>query len=160
MTRKLTHISSGGKPWMVDVSGKLKTVRVARAQAQVQLSKSTAALVRSKQAKKGDVLQVAILAGIQAVKRTPDIIPLCHPIAVTGVEVDASLGRDGVVTIESAVKTTGETGVEMEALTAVSVAALTVYDMLKAVERGIVIKHIGLLEKSGGKSGHWKRRNS
>lgn len=145
---------------MVDVSGKLKTVRVARAQAQVQLSKSTAALVRSKQAKKGDVLQVAILAGIQAVKRTPDIIPLCHPIAVTGVEVDASLGRDGVVTIESTVKTMGETGVEMEALTAVSVTALTVYDMLKAVERGIVIKHIGLLEKSGGKSGNWKRRNS
>ena len=157
MAKKLTHMDSRGKPRMVDVSEKQKTRRIAKAVAHVRLSKATAEMVRSRQAKKGDVLQVAILAGIQATKRTSDLIPLCHPIPITGVEVDAAIDKKGVVTIEATVKTTGETGVEMEALTAVSVAALTVYDMLKAAERGIVIEKICLLEKSGGRSGLWKR---
>lgn len=157
MAKQLTHMDSRGKPRMVDVSEKPRTQRVARAEARVRLSRGTAKLVRTTRTKKGDVLQVAILAGIQAVKRTADIIPLCHPIAVTGVEVDASIDPKGVVTIEATVKTTGETGVEMEALMAVSAGALTVYDMLKAAERGIVIESIRLIEKSGGRSGRWKR---
>ncbi len=157
MAKRLTHMDSRGKPRMVDVSEKPRTQRVARAEARVRLSRGTAKLVRTTRTKKGDVLQVAILAGIQAVKRTADIIPLCHPIAVTGVEVDASIDPKGVVTIEATVKTTGETGVEMEALMAVSAGALTVYDMLKAAERGIVIESIRLIEKSGGRSGRWKR---
>ncbi len=156
--KKLTHIDSRGKPRMVDVSAKARTERTATAEGFVRLSAATAKLVRSKRSKKGDVLQVAILAGIQAVKRTSDLIPLCHPILVTGVEVDADLpAGKNTVHIRATVRTTGETGVEMEALTAVSAAALTVYDMLKAVERGIVIENIRLVHKAGGKSGEWKR---
>jgi cyclic pyranopterin phosphate synthase len=159
--RKLTHIDQGGAARMVDVSEKAATERIAVAEGRVRMSKPTLDLVLSGNAKKGDVLGAARIAGIMAAKKTHDLIPLCHPLPITKVEIDidpddaAPAGTPGLV-VRATVKVTGQTGVEMEALTAVSVACLTVYDMIKAVERGAVIDAIRLIEKSGGKSGHYR----
>ena len=151
----LTHIDESGAARMVDVGGKDVTRRVARAQARITMSDAALKLV-AEGSKKGDVLQVARIAGIQAAKRTSDLIPLCHPLAIDSVTVDLSLS-DGGVDIEATVAISGRTGVEMEALTAASVAALTVYDMTKAVDKGMVIERILLVEKEGGRSGHYLR---
>ncbi len=152
----LSHIDASGAARMVDVSSKDETHRVATAEATVRMSRETLALIQSGGMPKGDVLATARIAGIMAAKRTPDLIPLCHPLAITGVTVELTPdGRDSL-RIEATVKTTGKTGVEMEALTAASVAALTVYDMCKAVEKGMVIENVRLLEKTGGKSGPWR----
>jgi cyclic pyranopterin phosphate synthase len=142
---------------MVDVSAKADTVRVATARGRVSMQAETLALIVEGRMPKGDVLAVARVAGIMAAKRTPDLVPLCHPLPISGVEVE--LTPDGLspgIEIEATVRTTGKTGVEMEALTAVSVAALTVYDMCKAVERGLRIEGIRLVAKSGGKSGDFR----
>ena len=153
----LTHFDAAGAAQMVDVSGKPATIRRAVARGSVAMAPETLALVAAGTAAKGDVLGVARLAGIMAAKRTADLIPLCHPLALSKVGVDltpdAAAGR---VEIEATVATTGPTGVEMEALTAVSVAALTVYDMLKAVDRGMVIGQVRLVLKEGGKSGRFE----
>ncbi len=143
---------------MVDVSAKAETVREAVARAVLVMQPATLARIRAGQVAKGDVLGVARTAGILASKRTPDLIPLCHPLRITGVDVTFDLDRRAsALTIETRVRTVDKTGVEMEALTAAAVAALTVYDMVKAVDKGITITDLGLLEKSGGKSGHWVR---
>lgn len=144
---------------MVDVSDKDTTRRVARASGKVTLKPETAALIRAHRTPKGDPLEAARLAGIMAAKRTSELIPLCHPLAIEHVDVIAELGEDGV-RLESSVVTTGKTGAEMEALTAVSVAALTVYDMCKAVERGMTIDAVRLEAKSGGKSGEYTREEA
>ena len=151
---KLTHVDSTGRAHMVDVSDKLVTDRIAVAKGEVFMKKVTFNLIRDGVLKKGDVLTVAQIAGITAAKRTADLIPLCHPLPLTKVDVDLTLEESlpGVI-ITATVKTSGRTGVEMEALTAVSVAALTVYDMAKAVERTMRIGNIQLVEKQGGKSG-------
>jgi len=141
---------------MVDVSGKSATSRRAVAESYVRLSGSTLSLLRKGDLPKGNALETARLAGIQAAKRTPDLIPLCHPLLLTHVDVEAEPRRDGVRFVAT-VSCTGSTGVEMEALTAASVAALTLYDMVKAVEKGATIERIQLLEKSGGKSGLYRR---
>ena len=155
MTEKaLTHFDDGGNARMVDVGGKAETERVAVARASVTMQPGTLALIRDGKAAKGDVLAVAQLAGIMAAKKTPDLIPLCHPLALSSVDVRLSLdAARNAVDIEATYKLKGRTGVEMEALTAASVAALTVYDMCKAVDRGMVISDVRLLHKSGGKSG-------
>ena len=143
---------------MVDVSAKAETVREAAARVTLKMKAATLAAVRAGQLAKGDVLGVARTAGIMAAKRTPDLIPLCHPLRITGVDITFTPEeRRGELTVEASVRTVDKTGVEMEALTAVSVAALTVYDMVKAIEKGVTIAEIQLVEKSGGKSGHWKR---
>jgi cyclic pyranopterin phosphate synthase len=143
---------------MVDVSAKAETVREAVARATVTMTPATLRAVRLGNAPKGDVFGVARAAGILAAKRTSDLIPLCHPLRITGVDVTFSdEPRRGVLTIETRVRTVDKTGVEMEALTAASVAALTVYDMVKALEKGVTIARIQLVEKSGGKSGPWRR---
>ena len=156
-TKKLTHLNRSGDARMVDVSAKAATERVAVAVGRVIMAPKTLALVRKGNAKKGDVLGAARIAGIQAAKRTHELIPLCHPLAISQIEVelipDAKL--PGIVA-RARVKVAGKTGVEMEALTAVSVACLTIYDMVKAVERGMRIEGIRLLEKSGGRSGHYR----
>ena len=152
----LTHFDADGKPRMVDVSGKAVTARVATARGRVRLSAATAALVAEGRVSKGDVIGIAELAGIMGAKRTSDLIPLCHPIGLDAVEVRVTLAEPGLL-VEAVARTSGPTGVEMEALTAVSVACLTIYDMLKAAERGIVIEAIELVAKSGGKSGEWRR---
>jgi len=151
---KLTHFDDQGKAAMVDVSAKAETARSATAKGSVLMRPATLALIQAGRAEKGDVLGVARLAGIMAAKRTHDLIPLCHPLALSSVNVDLTCdpARDAV-DITATVKLTGRTGVEMEALTAVSVAALTVYDMVKAVDRGMRITEIRLVHKSGGKSG-------
>ncbi|MEL6686720.1 MAG: cyclic pyranopterin monophosphate synthase MoaC [Pseudomonadota bacterium] len=150
----LTHIDSSGRAAMVDVSDKSQTQRRAVAEGLVRMTAETLALAVSGNTKKGSVIQVAELAGIMAAKRTSDLIPLCHPLPLSKVRVAVTPFDDGLhVTAE--VKTTGPTGVEMEALTAVSVTCLTIYDMLKAAEKGMVIDNIRLLEKEGGRSGHW-----
>jgi cyclic pyranopterin phosphate synthase len=154
----LTHFDAGGASRMVDTSAKADTAREARASALVRMRPETLALIRDRKLAKGDVFEVARLAGIMAAKKTSDLIPLCHPLPITGVTVDfAPVGED-VLRIEAGVKVFGKTGVEMEALTAVSVAALTVYDMCKAVDRGMTVERIQLEEKSGGKSGHFVRQ--
>ncbi len=146
---------------MVDVSAKATTERVAIAEGRVLMQPETLALVRSGNAKKGDVLGAARIAGIMAAKRTHELIPLCHPLPITQVEVDAVPdAKLPGVTVTARVKVSGQTGVEMEALTAVSVACLTIYDMVKAVERGMRIEGIRLVEKSGGKSGHFRAEES
>jgi len=150
----LTHLDESGRARMVDVGGKPPTERVAVARGEVRLSQGTLALVREGKAAKGDVLAVARVAGIMAGKKTSELIPLCHPIMLTSVKVDFSF-KDWGIEIEARTSTVGPTGVEMEALTAVSVAALTIYDMLKAVERGARITNVRLLHKEGGKSGVW-----
>jgi cyclic pyranopterin phosphate synthase len=153
---ELTHIDSQGHARMVDVGEKPDTVRRAVAAGHVALSAETVGMLRSGSVPKGDVLAVARIAGIQGAKRTSELIPLCHPLAITSVKVELAI-TDAGVDITAAVGTTGKTGVEMEALTAVSIAALTVYDMVKAVDRSAVIGDIRLEEKSGGKSGEFRR---
>jgi cyclic pyranopterin monophosphate synthase len=158
VTSELTHLDDSGRARMVDVGEKPATERRAVAQAIVRLSAETARKVAAGDAPKGDVLGVARIAGIQAAKRTSELIPLCHPLALTFVGVEGSVDEvSGAVTLTAEARTTGPTGVEMEALTAASVAALTVYDMVKGIERGAEIAEVVLLEKSGGRSGHWTR---
>ena len=157
MAKSLTHLSKSGAARMVDVSAKAATERTAVAEGRVVMTKSTLDLVLKGNAKKGDVLGAARLAGIMAAKRTHELIPLCHPLALSKVEVDIAPERDGLK-VRSTVKVKGPTGVEMEALTAVSVACLTIYDMVKAVERGMRIEGIRLIEKRGGKSGHYRAK--
>ena len=160
MSRTLSHFDTGGNARMVDVGAKGETERVAVAKATVLMQPATLALIRDRKAAKGDVLAVAQLAGIMAAKRTPDLIPLCHPLSLSAVEVKLALDADRhAVEIEATCKLKGRTGVEMEALTAVSVAALTVYDMCKAVDRGMVISEVKLVHKSGGKSGTFDRNH-
>jgi len=151
---RLTHIGEDGRARMVDVSGKPSTAREAVAQGFVRMSAATLALATSGAGKKGDVFAVAELAGVMAAKRTSDLIPMCHPLSLSKVEV-AVAAADGGLAVTARVKTTGPTGVEMEALTAVTVACLTLYDMLKAAEKGMVIEAVRLVSKSGGKSGDW-----
>jgi cyclic pyranopterin phosphate synthase len=151
---RLTHFDGDGNATMVDVSGKAVTERVAVARGRIEMLPATLAMIRQGSHKKGDVLAIARLAGIMAAKRTADLIPLCHPLALDKVAVELTCLTDApAVEIEATVKVTGRTGVEMEALTAVSVAALTVYDMCKAVDRGMRIGDIRLVRKSGGRSG-------
>jgi len=154
MTKKLTHLDETGRAHMVDVGNKPVTERLAIARGEVLMSKETFELIRAGAMKKGDVLTVAQIAGISGAKRTSELIPLCHPLPITHIEVSLALDLDlpGVI-ITATVKTTDRTGVEMEALTAVSVAALTVYDMAKAVEKTMRIQNIRLVEKHGGRSG-------
>ena len=155
---ELTHIGKDGRARMVDVSEKSDTVRVATAHGFVRVSPEAFALAQGRDTKKGDPLAIAELAGIMAAKRTSDLIPLCHPLPVSGVKVDITpVSDDTAFRIEATVKTTGKTGVEMEALTSVSAACLTLYDMLKAVDKSMVIEGIELLEKTGGKSGHYRK---
>jgi cyclic pyranopterin monophosphate synthase len=153
----LTHIDAAGEARMVDVSSKPATERAAVAEGRVVMSKATLDLIVSGNAKKGDVLGTARVAGIMAAKRTSDLIPLCHPLALSKVTLDVTADRKlpGCV-VRATVKVTGPTGVEMEALTAVAIACLTIYDMVKAAERGIRIEGIHLVEKKGGKSGHYR----
>ena len=157
MTGKLTHFDEEGRAVMVDVSAKSETERTATAKGAVLMQKETLALITSGGVKKGDVLSVARLAGIMGAKRTPDLIPLCHPLALSSVKVDLAVDEArSAVEITATCKLVGRTGVEMEALTAVSVAALTVYDMCKAVDRAMLITDIRLVHKSGGKSGTYE----
>ncbi len=153
-----THFNDNGRARMVDVSEKSDTVRTAVAAGRVRMNRETFALVKTGGMKKGDVLGAAQIAGIMAAKRTPDLIPMCHTLLLSGVDLDLALNEDDcAVDITATVKCTGQTGVEMEALTAVSVAALTVYDMCKAVQRDMEITDIRLLKKTGGKSGVFER---
>src|SRR4051794_786095 len=152
----LTHFDEQGASRMVDVSGKDETLRTARASVLVRMKPETLALVRDRGLAKGDVREVARLAGIMAAKRTGDLIPLCHPISLDAVEIAFAVVDETTLRIEATARTRGRTGVEMEAMTAASVAALTVYDMAKAVERGIVIDGLRLEEKTGGKSGTYR----
>jgi cyclic pyranopterin monophosphate synthase len=155
---EFTHFDEQGKARMVDVSDKAKTERIATAKGSVIMQPATLALIKEGGVKKGDVLSVARLAGIMGAKRTPDLIPLCHPLALTSVQVDLTLDEArNAVDITATCKITGKTGVEMEALTAVSVAALTVYDMCKAADKAMQITDIRLTYKSGGKSGTFER---
>lgn len=155
---EFTHFDKEGKARMVDVSDKAETERVATARGSVLMQPATLALIKQGGVKKGDVLSIARLAGIMGAKRTPDLIPLCHPLALTSVQVDVALDEvRNAVDITATCKLTGKTGVEMEALTAVSVAALTVYDMCKAVDKGMQITDVRLTHKSGGKSGTFER---
>ncbi|MEU5401045.1 cyclic pyranopterin monophosphate synthase MoaC [Streptomyces sp. NPDC005963] len=153
---RLTHIDEAGAARMVDVSEKEITARTARASGRVQVSPRVVELLRGEGVPKGDALATARIAGIMGAKRTPELIPLCHPLAVSGVTLDLSVADDAVE-ITATVKTTDRTGVEMEALTAVSVAALTVVDMVKAVDKSAVITDVRVEEKTGGKSGVWSR---
>ncbi len=154
---KLTHLDAAGNAHMVDVSEKQVTTRIAVASGRVSMLPETLQLIQSGMAKKGDVIATARIAGIMAAKRTHELIPLCHPLAISRITVDLEINEpDNAVDVTASVKVEGKTGVEMEALTAVSVACLTVYDMVKAVDRGIIISDVKLLEKQGGKSGHFK----
>jgi len=156
MTEKLTHFDAGGRAWMVDVGAKDETARRALAAGVIRMRPETLALITSGTAKKGDVLGVARIAAIQAAKRTWELIPLCHPIALTAVEVLFEIdAKASLVECRASAECRGRTGVEMEALTAVNVALLTIYDMCKAVDRGMTMGDIRLLEKEGGKSGRW-----
>jgi cyclic pyranopterin phosphate synthase len=154
---ELTHFDDQGASRMVDTSDKAETLRQARASGRVRMASATAELIRNRALAKGDVLGVARLAGILAAKRTGELIPLCHPLPLTGVTVDFRFESPDLLVIEATVRVVGRTGVEMEALVAVSLAALTVYDMCKSVDRGMTIESIRLEEKSGGKSGPFRR---
>jgi cyclic pyranopterin phosphate synthase len=152
--KKLSHMDDAGRPRMVDVTGKADTARVAVARGTVRMQPATFQIIKQGKAAKGDVLSVAQLAGIMAAKRTPDLIPLCHPILIGNVNIEFNLKEaENAVEITTTVESTGKTGVEMEAMTATSVAALTIYDMCKGVDRGMKIEGIRLVRKSGGKSG-------
>lgn len=153
----LTHFDDQGASRMVDTSGKAETERLARASGVVRMFPATLALIRTRGAAKGDVLEVARLAGIMAAKKTGDLIPLCHPLPIASASVEFAFEEPDALRIEATVRVVGRTGVEMEALAAVSVAALTVYDMCKAVDRGMAIERIRLEEKRGGKSGTFVR---
>ena len=156
MTSPLTHFDAHGQAHMVDVAGKADSHRIARAVGRIQMLPATLALISAGGAKKGDVIGIARIAAIQAAKRTAELIPLCHPLPLTRVAVDFTLdAATSTVHISVQAETVGRTGVEMEALTAVQVGLLTIYDMCKAVDRGMVMDGIRLLEKRGGKSGHW-----
>ncbi len=158
MTQTLTHLDDQGHARMVDISGKDITTREARAVALVRLSAEAYAALKAGTLKKGDALGVARVAGIMAAKRTDELIPLCHPLPISGVTIEFTLEDEtSTVRIESTVRVTSRTGVEMEAMTAVSVAALSIYDMCKGVDKGITIERIALLEKRGGKSGDYIR---
>jgi cyclic pyranopterin monophosphate synthase len=159
--KKLSHLGAAGDARMVDVSAKPATERVAVAEGRVRMEPQTLELVQSGNAKKGDVMGAARIAGIMAAKRTHELIPLCHPLALTKVKVDVApdVKLPGIA-VRAEVRVLGQTGVEMEALTAVSVACLTIYDMVKAVERGMRIEGIRLVEKRGGKSGHFRAKES
>lgn len=152
----LTHLGAGGQARMVDVSAKPVTARTATAAGRVRLSPECVAALRDQATPKGDVLAVARIAGIQAAKRTPDLIPLCHPLSISGVDVGVEVVDEGV-DITATVRTADRTGVEMEALTAVSVAALAVIDMIKAIDRLAVVTDVRVIAKSGGRSGDWLR---
>jgi len=155
----LTHLDSQGRAQMVDVGGKAISQRVATAEAVVTMLPETLAMITEGKHKKGDVFAVARIAGIQAAKKCPDLIPLCHPLMLSSVNVDLEADEaNSQVLIKATCKLAGQTGVEMEALTAASVAALTIYDMCKAVDKGMTISQVRLLEKSGGKSGDWSRK--
>jgi cyclic pyranopterin phosphate synthase len=158
---QLTHLDAAGRATMVDVGDKPATDRRALAQAVVRVAPETARAVAAGDAPKGDVLGVARIAGIQAAKRTSELIPLCHPLALSFVGVEGEIdAAGGTITLRAEARTTGPTGVEMEALTAAAVAALTVYDMVKGIDRGAEITSVTLLEKSGGRSGEWRRERS
>ncbi|MDQ7072728.1 MAG: cyclic pyranopterin monophosphate synthase MoaC [Gammaproteobacteria bacterium] len=155
---ELTHFNQAGEAHMVDVGDKEVSKRIALAEGQILMLDNTLELIKQGNHKKGDVLGIARIAGIMAAKRTADLIPLCHPLALTKVSVDfKTLEENSAVECRVQVQTSGQTGVEMEALTAVQVALLTIYDMCKAIDRGMVMTNIRLLEKAGGKSGHWVR---
>lgn len=154
----LTHFDESGRPRMVDVSEKNETARTARAAGFVRMGAEAISLVETASAKKGDAAAIAELAGVMGAKKASDLIPLCHPLALSGVTVETAIDREkGGVAVTARVKTTGRTGVEMEALTAVSVACLTLYDMLKAIDKAMVIEDIKLMEKTGGASGDFNR---
>lgn len=153
---RLTHVDDSGAARMVDVGAKAVTARSATARGRVETTIDVIALLRGDGVPKGDALGVARVAGIMAAKRTPDLVPLCHPLAISGVEVDLTLD-DAAVVVEATVRTTDRTGVEMEALTSVTVAALTVVDMIKAVDKGARITDVEVVAKSGGRSGDWSR---
>jgi len=154
----LTHFNQSGEAHMVDVGDKASTSRIAITSGIIEMLPSTLALIASGEHKKGDVLSIARIAGIMASKRTADLIPLCHPLPITHVEVNFEIDQlNSAIECQVIVKTKGQTGVEMEALTATQVALLTIYDMCKAVDRGMVIQGVQLDAKSGGKSGHWQR---
>jgi cyclic pyranopterin phosphate synthase len=157
---ELSHFDASGASRMVDVGDKPVSRRLARASAAVRMAPETLTLILERKSKKGDVLDVARLAGIMAAKRTADLIPLCHPLAIDSVAVDFTSPDGETLVIGGTVAVEAKTGVEMEALTVVSVAALTVYDMCKSVDRGITIERIQLEEKSGGRSGHWVRNTT
>ena len=152
---RLTHLDESGAARMVDVSGKAQTARTATASGRITMSSATLAAVRAGSGPKGDVLATARIAGIMAAKRTGDLIPLCHPLALDSVTVDFAFLDDGIA-VTARASLTGRTGVEMEALTAASIALLTIYDMAKALDKGMVIEQVRLLEKTGGKSGDWR----
>ena len=158
--KKLSHINNEGNVQMVDVTVKTKTIREAKARGIVQMDAPTLQLIEKGKIAKGNVLTTAKIAGIMAAKKTGALIPLCHPLELTAVDLNFTIDRkQSLITINAVVRISGKTGVEMEALTAVSVAALTIYDMCKAVNKGIIIKDIMLLKKSGGKSGTYIRKN-
>jgi len=152
---ELTHLDAQGKARMVDVGGKAETQRVAIASGRIRMNQAALAAIRDGSVPKGDVLAAARIAGIMAAKKTADLIPLCHPLALTSVTVDFVI-EDGAVLATASAALTGRTGVEMEALTATSIALLTIYDMAKAIDKGMVISDLRLIEKRGGKSGHWR----
>jgi cyclic pyranopterin phosphate synthase len=156
MTTPLSHFDESGASRMVDVSGKSETVRTATASAKERMSADLLQRIQNKTVAKGEVLEVARIAGIMGAKKTPELIPLCHPLAISGIEVQFRFPEEGTLEILATVRITGKTGVEMEALTAVSVAALTIFDMCKAVDKGMTIERIRLEEKTGGKSGDFK----
>ncbi|MEL1134716.1 cyclic pyranopterin monophosphate synthase MoaC [Desulfitobacterium sp. THU1] len=155
---ELTHFDEEGRAKMVDVSDKSETMRVATARGKIEMQPETLERIRSGQIAKGDVLAVAQVAGIMAAKQTSQLIPMCHPLAITGAKLNFEIVPPRTIEVEGIVKVTGKTGVEMEALTAVSVAALTIYDMCKAIDKTMVIGEIRLMEKTGGKSGHFVRK--
>lgn len=155
MSDRLTHLDDSGAARMVDVGGKKETTRVAVASGSIRMSDGTLEAVRAGNGPKGDVLGAARIAGIMAAKKTAELIPLCHPLPLDAVSLDFKLGN-GTITATASASTTGKTGVEMEALTAASIALLTIYDMAKALEKGMVISEVRLLEKRGGKSGDWR----
>lgn len=154
----LTHVDSSGKARMVDISGKAATARMARARGNIRMKPETLASIRDNQLAKGDVLTVAKIAGIMGAKRTSELVPLCHPIALSDIDLELRLDESlPGVTVEATARTTGQTGVEMEAIMGVSVTLVTLYDMAKGVDKGMVIGEISLVEKRGGKSGDWVR---
>ena len=158
MSDQLTHFNTAGEAHMVDVGDKSVTHRIAVAEGRIRMQPETLALIRKGEHKKGDVLGIARVAAIMGAKKTSDLVPLCHPLAITKVSIDLMTEADNnSVYCKSRVETRGQTGVEMEALCATQVALLTIYDMCKAVDRGMVIEQVQLLEKAGGKSGHWTR---
>ncbi len=155
---ELSHVDSSGKARMVDISGKAETSRMARARGQIQMRAETFARIRDNQIAKGDVLTVARIAGIMGAKRTSELVPLCHPIALSDIDLELRLDESlPGIRVEATARTTGQTGVEMEAIVGVSVTLVTLYDMAKGVDKGMVIGDICLVEKRGGKSGDWVR---